>query len=324
MNGVRKPSPRPTPAWDEAAEDWLTAKRVSRRQGDPGHSDRARRADLRRWAGAINTDPGVLVDWGRIGAELGDSDTLLRALDVLAGELADSSRQRMLSTLRGFTSYLTRRGLLMADPCDAEELTVRVRPDGEVRALTEDELAAMVDVAGREAPARVLSAWPTRDVAIVAVLATCGLRVNELCALTVTAIDRTGPQALLRVTAGAKGGRKRTVPIPADTLALVDAYLAERADPRGVVFVRADRSRLNQQFIDSLLRRLVRTAAVTTPDGAMAHALRHSYGMRLALRGVPLPVIQQLLGHRDPRTSAIYTAAHATDLTAALDQAGLL
>ena len=56
----------------------------------------------------------------------------------------------------------------------------------------------------------------------------------------------------------------------------------------------------------------------------MAHALRHSYGMRLALRGVPLPVIQQLLGHTDPRTSAIYTAAHATDLTHALHDAGLL
>ena len=61
------------------------------------------------------------------------------------------------------------------------------------------------------------------------------------------------------------------------------------------------------------------------PSGAMAHALRHSYGMRLALRGVPLPVIQQLLlGRSDPRTSAIYTAAHATDPTHALHDAGLL
>ena len=56
----------------------------------------------------------------------------------------------------------------------------------------------------------------------------------------------------------------------------------------------------------------------------MAHALRHSYGMELALRGVPLPVIQQLLGHTDPRTSSIYTTAHATDLTDTLRAAGLL
>ena len=47
-----------------------------------------------------------------------------------------------------------------------------------------------------------------------------------------------------------------------------------------------------------------------------------SYGMELALRGVPLPFIQQLLGHADPRTCSIYTTAHATDLTDTLRDAG--
>ncbi len=56
----------------------------------------------------------------------------------------------------------------------------------------------------------------------------------------------------------------------------------------------------------------------------MAHALRHAYGMDLAMRGVPLSVIQQLLGHDDPRTTSIYTAAHAEDLSAALSDAGVL
>ena len=39
------------------------------------------------------------------------------------------------------------------------------------------------------------------------------------------------------------------------------------------------------------------------------------------MRGVPLSVIQQLLGHDDPRTTSIYTAAHAEDLSAALADA---
>src|SRR5688500_10775990 len=55
----------------------------------------------------------------------------------------------------------------------------------------------------------------------------------------------------------------------------------------------------------------------------MAHALRHAYGMDLAMGGVPLSVIQQLLGHDDPRTTSIYTAAHAEDLSAALADAGV-
>ena len=56
----------------------------------------------------------------------------------------------------------------------------------------------------------------------------------------------------------------------------------------------------------------------------MAHALRHTYGMDLAMRGVPLSVIQQLMGHDDPRTTSIYTVAHAEDLSAALADAGVL
>jgi hypothetical protein len=104
-------SHRGVPAWDEAAEDWLAAKRVGRRRGDPGHADRARRADLRRWADAINTVVGRTLDetdtaslsgWRTVRRELGDGDVLLRALDLLGGELAGSTRQRLVSTLRGF------------------------------------------------------------------------------------------------------------------------------------------------------------------------------------------------------------------------------
>ena len=97
---------------------------------------------------------------------------------------------------------------------------------------------------------------------------------------------------------------------------------AAKITDRAPLLVRHNGTRLTQQFVDSLLRRLTVTCGVTAPEGAMAHALRHSYGMELALRGVPLPVIQQLLGHADPRT--IYTAAHATDLTDTLRDAGLL
>jgi integrase/recombinase XerD len=88
--------------------------------------------------------------------------------------------------------------------------------------------------------------------------------------------------------------------------------------------VRHDCRPLNQQFVDSLLRRLAAASGVDAPEGVMAHALRHSYGMELALRGVPLPVIQQLLGHSDPRTTSIDTASHASDLTDTLRDDGLL
>jgi Phage integrase family len=128
--------------------------------------------------------------------------------------------------------------------------------------------------------------------------------------------------SLLKVRAGAKGGKPRNKPIPRRTLTAVDAYLGDRAhrygsfNDRARLFVRHDGTALTQQLVDRSLRRLATTAGVTPPEGAMAHALRHAYGMDLAMRGVPLSVIQQLLGHDDPRTTSIYTAAHAEDLSA--------
>ena len=130
--------------------------------------------------------------------------------------------------------------------------------------------------------------------------------------------------------AGAKGGKSRNVPMPRRTLTAIDVYLDERARPYGSaaarsgLFVRHDGSPVTQEFVDRTLRRLAASAGVTPPEGAMAHALRHAYGMDLAMRGVPLSVIQQLLGHDDPRTTSIYTAAHAQDLSAALADAGAL
>ena len=81
---------------------------------------------------------------------------------------------------------------------------------------------------------------------------------------------------------------------------------------------------MTRQDVDHILRRLCGAAGVTAPAGEMAHGFRHYYGTTMAVRAVPLPVIQQLLGHSDPRTSSIYTRVAATSLTNALQDAGML
>lgn len=331
------------PSLTESAEDWLAAKRVGRRLDDPGHADRARRADLRRWAGALavvlgradGEAPAGLDGWNRISVdELADADVVLRALDLLAGELAPSSRSRALSTLRGFCGWLVRRGLLTADPTDADEIRVANEARLDVAAFSAADVAAMVAAAEAPLPS-ARSAWPARDAAIVAVLADCGLRVSELCALSTTSIDDGGEVALIRVRQGAKGGKARNVPLPRRTLGRVQRYRSERdavapsaaierRRPEPRLFVRRSGEALNQPFVDTLLRRLCRSGDVRYPDGAMAHALRHHYGAQLALRNVPVPVIQQLLGHADSRTTAIYTRAAEAALAGALDDAGWL
>jgi site-specific recombinase XerD len=145
----------------------------------------------------------------------------------------------------------------------------------------------------------------------------------------VASVERDRQQVLLKVRAGAEGGKHRNVPIPA-ARAAVDAYLDDRVRLYGAtaersrLFVQHDGSPPTKQLVDRARCDASREPPGSPPDGAMAHALRHAYEMDLAMRGVPLSVIQQLLGHDDPRPTSMCTAAHAEDLSAALADAGAL
>jgi len=72
------------------------------------------------------------------------------------------------------------------------------------------------------------------------------------------------------------------------------------------------------------VKRIARSSGAVLPDDAMVHGLRHHFGLQLALRGVPPATLQQLMGHSDPRTTAVYTRHASFDLINALDDAGWL
>jgi integrase/recombinase XerD len=69
-----------------------------------------------------------------------------------------------------------------------------------------------------------------------------------------------------------------------------------RRGARGLHYVSAER----------ILRGYLKAAGITRP--LSFHALRHTVGVTLADRGVPLEYIQDLLRHADPRTTRIYTS----------------
>ena len=170
------PRPPGAPDWAELAEDWLAAKRVGRRSDDPGNADRARRSDLVRWADAINTvqgrrlehDQRSLAGWSSVLTELGDDAVLLRALDLLSGQLAASSTARALSTLRGFCRFLVRRGALVTDPTASDELIVRHGRSSEVRGLTLTDITSLEAAARLPLVGRERTRWAARDAAIAA------------------------------------------------------------------------------------------------------------------------------------------------------------
>ncbi|MDQ6838292.1 MAG: tyrosine-type recombinase/integrase [Actinomycetota bacterium] len=348
-----RPSPttarrRPAgPSLVELAEDWLAAKgaMASAAQVQKGHSDRARRGDLARWGRLLSAGKGIQGDDAVAKLDVVADLVLLSVHDLtterITAAVAEAKQhwseptvQRMLSTLRGFTRWLARQGHLDGDPCEDEMLRATSRDQSRPRALAPEDVEAMATAAEEAASGRQKMFWPTRDVAIVRFLAGTGARAEELCGVTVGDIDRRAERPIWRVNV-AKGGKRRDVPLGRRVVGAVDAWLDERpaGSPAGValrvrkadpLFVRVDGRPLTPSGLDRLLRVLALRAAVTTPEGAMAHAFRHSYGVTLALRGVPQAVIGQLMGHADPRTTSIYTTVASGALIAVLDDAGLL
>ena len=152
----------------------------------------------------------------------------------------------------------------------------------------------------------------------------CGLRLSEGLQLRTTDID--SGRRLIRVQRG-KGGQDRYVPLPERTLDLLRAYWRawyrrtpckpQRPGRDGAwLFPRADRhAPLGPTSLQRTFTAVVRESGLA--KHASIHTLRHSYATHLLEAGVHLRVIQEVLGHRSPATTAIYTHITPT-ITSAL------
>jgi site-specific recombinase XerD len=140
----------------------------------------------------------------------------------------------------------------------------------------------------------------------------CGLRISEAVGLQVGDVD--SQRMVLRVRG--KGNKERQVPLAQPTLAaLRQLWKAHRSRPW--LFPQGLRPHWGSRTAGPIQAQNVRRAfqlarlqsGVTKP--ACVHSLRHSYATHLLEAGVQLLLIQEILGHRSPRTTTIYT--HLTD-----------
>lgn len=139
----------------------------------------------------------------------------------------------------------------------------------------------------------------------LATIYACGLRISEGAHLQVQDIDAS--RRLVRVLG--KGRRERLVPLPEKTLDSLREFWqthrskpwlfpARQSNPQAPCPVRVEN--LQEAFARALRASGVKKAA-------HVHSLRHSYATHLLEAGVHLRVIQEVLGHRSPQTTALYT-----------------
>ncbi len=160
---------------------------------------------------------------------------------------------------------------------------------------------------------------PERDAALVLTLLDTGLRVSELCALTVGDVDAvTGTVTVKR----GKGGKARTVYLGAHARRAVLRYLTERGDPdRGApVFVSlASGLALTPDGVRNLLVRLGARAGV---DHVHPHTFRRTFALWSLRAGMDLVRLAAIMGHSDLTVLRRYLALVEHDLRAAHSKHG--
>ncbi len=218
---------------------------------------------------------------------------------------APSSVARELAAVRMLHRFLVEESIRPDDPT-ADLDGVRV-PAGLPKPLTEDEVVSLIESAAADDPIS------RRDRAIMELLYATGMRVSELCGLSLGDIDRS--DQTLRVVG--KGDKERIVPFGSAAASALDGWLAAagrpllvprqwaRRDDAEAVFIGRRGGRLGRQHVWAILRHHGERTGIA--DRLSPHVLRHSCATHLLDHGADLRIVQELLGHASISTTQVYT-----------------
>ena len=210
--------------------------------------------------------------------------------------LSGRSIQRRLAAVRSFYNFLLREGAVARNAA----LEVQAPKPGR-------RLPAALDV---DQMARLLSLKPKnaleyRDLALLELFYSSGLRLSELTGLRIPDLDLEAGQ--VRVLG--KGHKERIVPVGRVAIAALRRWLEERARlapaTQQAVFVGRRGEPLGPRAVQ--LRVAAQARAMGIPQHLHPHMLRHSFATHLLESSGDLRAVQELLGHASVSTTQIYT-----------------
>jgi site-specific recombinase XerD len=216
----------------------------------------------------------------------------------------------LTSALRSFLHYARYRGEITCDLAAAVPTVANWSMPSIPRAIPADAVHRLLASINRRSPTS------RRDYAILLLLARLGLRAGEVVRLKLDNIDWN--VGSLRVQG--KGGQHADLPLPADVGTAITAYL-RHGRPRSSnrhVFLRAKapiRGFLGAQAIASVVRHNLIRAGIQAPTYG-AHQFRHALATKMLRHGASLAEIGEVLRHRSPETTKIYTKVDLDSLRA--------
>jgi site-specific recombinase XerD len=239
--------------------------------------------------------------------------------DGRAETLKKRTQNYYLIALRAFLKYLVRRGIPSLSP---ERIELAKVPERTIDLISSDELERLLKApllisqnltakGAEKASSKDEKVKVLRDLAILELLFSTGLRVSELCSLS-NDLDLTKDEFSVR----GKGDKVRVVFITDSARLALKNYLAARKDMDDALFAQVGKNaeaaktlRLTPRSVERLVKYYATKAGITRK--VTPHVVRHSFATDLLQNGADLRSVQALLGHANIATTQIYT--HVTD-----------
>lgn len=231
------------------------------------------------------------------------------------GELGMSatSQARIISGIKSFYKYCLIEHISNNDPTtllEAPKLK-RILPD----TLSFEEIENIISQIDLSKPEG------GRNKAMLEMLYSCGLRVNELVNLKISQLYFD--VGFIRVIG--KGDKERLIPVGSSAIKFVNIYLRNirihihvKPGNEDIVFLNRRGSKLSRVMIFLIIKELAKNAGIKKTISP--HTFRHSFATHLVEGGADLRAVQEMLGHENITTTQIYTHLDREFLRKTLEQ----
>lgn len=146
--------------------------------------------------------------------------------------------------------------------------------------------------------------WNTldiRELALLNFLYSTGMRVGECAQVRLSDINWNDRSVKIR---HGKGDKERYVYFNAESEFTLKKYLESRNDDSDGLFV--SKRKPHQPIQEHALENIIKNVAMRSSKKLTPHILRHTFATDGLNRGMPLDILQQLMGHVKPETTMIY------------------